>query len=136
MRKLPSVSEMEHITSKEFGEQMEAVMDRITKEDIAMIIDHEGKSYVLCPASWFDIPEMKHIEVMLKNAIRYVAAVDDTDLNETIDMVREFAPALSPEFMEQLLEIIQKSHPESENEGWVRLKTILQAAMPATEKEE
>ena len=29
---------MEHITSKEFGEN----------------IDHEDKSYVLCPARWFE----------------------------------------------------------------------------------
>lgn len=35
MRKLPSVSEMEHITSKEFGENMDAILDRVLKEDTA-----------------------------------------------------------------------------------------------------
>ena len=41
MKKLPSISEMEHITSKEFGEKMDAVLDRVVEEDIALIIDHE-----------------------------------------------------------------------------------------------
>ena len=47
MRKLPTVSEMEHITSKEFGENMDAILERVSKENIALIIDHEDKSYVL-----------------------------------------------------------------------------------------
>ena len=44
MRKLPSLTEMEHITSKEFGENMDAIMDRVTAEDIAFIIDHHSNS--------------------------------------------------------------------------------------------
>ena len=64
MRKLPSLTEMEHITSKEFGENMDAILDRISNEDIALIIDHNSKSYVLCPASWFDLRELKHLELI------------------------------------------------------------------------
>lgn len=60
MRALPSLSGMEHITSNEFGERMDAVLDRIVAEDIAMIIDHKSSSYVICPASWFELPEIKH----------------------------------------------------------------------------
>ena len=47
MRKLPSLTEMEHIPAKEFGENMDAILDRISNEDIALIIDHNSKSYVL-----------------------------------------------------------------------------------------
>lgn len=35
MRKIPAVSEMEHITSKEFGENMDAILERVAKENIA-----------------------------------------------------------------------------------------------------
>ena len=45
MRKLPAISEMEHITSKEFGEHMDTIIDRVTREDIALAIDHEDKSF-------------------------------------------------------------------------------------------
>lgn len=32
MRKIPAVSEMEHITSKEFGENMDAILERVAKD--------------------------------------------------------------------------------------------------------
>ena len=83
MKKLPTVSEMEHITSKEFGENMDAILERVAKEDVALIIDHAGKSYVLCPARWFEVPELTQLEVMVKNAVRYVSEVNDSDLAET-----------------------------------------------------
>ena len=95
MRKLPAVSEMEHITSKEFGENMDAILERVAKENIALIIDHEDKSYVLCPARWFEVPELTQLEVMVKNAVRYVSEVDDSDLAETAQTVKELAPLLS-----------------------------------------
>ena len=59
MKKLPAVSEMEDITSKEFGENMDAILERVAKENIALIIDHADKSYVLCPARWFEVPTDK-----------------------------------------------------------------------------
>ena len=43
MKKLPAVSEMEHITSREFGENMDAILERVAKEDVALIIDHAGR---------------------------------------------------------------------------------------------
>ena len=96
MRKLPTVSEMEHITSKEFGENMDAILERVAKENIALIIGHADKSYVLCPARWFEVPELTQLEVMVKNAVRYVTEVDDSDLAETARTVKELAPILSP----------------------------------------
>ena len=134
MRALPSLSGMEHITSNEFGERMDAVLDRIVAEDIAMIIDHKSSSYVICPASWFELPEIKHIESVIRNAVRYVATVDDTDLNETLDMVREFLPLLSTECISQLLEIIKGKHENVDNKKWINMKLILCAALPTAEK--
>lgn len=134
MRTLPSLSGMEHITSKEFGECMDAILDRIAAEDIAMIIDHESNSYVICPASWFELPVAKHVECMIKNAVRYVVTVDDTDLNETLDMVREFLPALSAECISQLLEIVKSKHENTDNKKWINMKLILGAALPTAEK--
>ena len=136
MKKLPSISEMEHITSKEFGEKMDAVLDRVVEEDIALIIDHEGKSYVLCPENWFELPGIDHMELMVKNAVRYVAAVDDTDLKETQDMVREMLPALSEGCIRQLLDIIKGKHGDTDDKKWINMKLILKAALPTTEKEE
>ena len=106
MRKLPAVSEMEHIRSKEFGANMDAILERVAKEDVALIIDHEDKSYVLCPARWFEVPELTQMEVMVKNAVRYVSKVDDSDLAETAQIVKELAPLLSSACITTLLKII------------------------------
>ena len=38
MKQLPKLSEMEHITSKELGENLDVILDRITSEDIAMVM--------------------------------------------------------------------------------------------------
>lgn len=77
---------MEHVTSAEFGEKMDAILDRIIADDIAMVIDHNDKSYVICPAHWFDLPDMKHIETLLKNAVRYASNSEDSDREETVEM--------------------------------------------------
>ena len=135
MRKLPSLSEMEHITSKEFGENMETILDRVTDEDIAFIIDHNSKSYVLCPASWFELPELKYLELMIKNAVRYVASVDDSDLTETVQMVKEVAPALSPECISSLIDLVKEKSSDAANNEWDELRHALEAALPTTEKE-
>ena len=50
MKKLPAVSEMEHITSREFGENMDAILERVAKEDVALII--EGVSIAAYPADF------------------------------------------------------------------------------------
>ena len=130
MKKLPSLTEMEHITSKEFGENMEAILDRITDEDIALIIDHNSKSYVLCPASWFDLRELKHLELMVRNAVRFVVS----DLTETVQMVKDVAPALSPECIGSLLELVNGGDAKAGDNEWDELRQALEAALPTAEK--
>ena len=125
MKKLPSLTEMEHITSKEFGENMDAILDRITDEDIALIIDHNSKSYVLCPASWFDLRELKHLELMVRNAVRFVVSVDNSDLTETVQMVKDVAPALSPECIGSLLELVNGGDAKAGDNEWDELRQAL-----------
>ena len=133
MKRLPDISEMEHITSTEFGENMDAILDRIIAEDIAMAVDHNGKSYVVCPAHWFDLPEMRHIESLLKNAVRYAVTAEDADIQETFEMVCEFLPALSEECIETLLsEIIKVTN----GEPWAELKSALENELSTIKKEE
>ena len=136
MKKLPAISDMEHITSKEFGERMDAVLDRVIKENIALIIDHEEKSYVLCPANWFEFPGMEHIELMVKNAVRYAFAVDNAELTETFDMVREMLPALSEGCIRQLFDVIKDKDGDADGKEWASMKLILKAALSTTEGKE
>ena len=136
MKKLPAVSEMEHITSKEFGENMDAILERVAKEDVALIIDHEDKSYVLCPARWFEVPELTQLEVMVKNAVRYVSEVDDSDLAETAQTVKELAPILSPACITMLLKIITNRIFVGSGGAWCEMKQALEDALTKENKEE
>lgn len=136
MRKIPAVSEMEHITSKEFGENMDAILERVAKEDVALIIDHEDKSYVLCPARWFEVPELTQLEVMVKNAVRYVSEVDDSDLAETARTVKELAPILSPACITMLLKIITNRIFVGSGGAWCEMKQALEDALTKENKEE
>ena len=136
MRKIPAVSEMEHITSKEFGENMDAILERVAKEDVALIIDHAGKSYVLCPARWFEVPELTQLEGMVKNAVRYVSEVDDSDLAETARTVKELAPILSPACITTLLKIITNRIFVGSGGAWCEMKQALEDALTKENKEE
>ena len=136
MRKLPAVSEMEHITSKEFGANMETILERVAKEDIALIIDHADKSYVLCPARWFEVPELTQLEVMVKNAVRYVSEVDDSDLMETAQTVKELAPVLSPACITTLLKIIMGKISDGCGGAWREMKQALEDALMKANKED
>ena len=134
MRRHLSVSDMEHITSREFGENMDTVLDRITKEDMAIIVDHEGKFYVLCPASWVGMPEMRCVEIMLQNALCYVATVDDRDLEAMVETVREFLPAISKDCIQGLIGIIGENCLDTQNKQWAEMKAALEEALATTEK--
>ena len=136
MKKLPTVSEMEHITSKEFGENMDAILERVAKENIALIIDHVDKSYVLCPARWFEVPELTQLEVMVKNAVRYVSEVDDSDLAETAQTVKELAPILSPACITMLLKIITNRIFVGSGGAWCEMKQALEDALTKENREE
>ena len=136
MKKLPAVSEMEHITSKEFGENMDAILVRVAKENIALIIDHADKSYVLCPARWFEVPELTQLEVMVKNAVRYVSEVDDSDLAETAQTVKELAPILSPACITMLLKIITNRIFVGSGGAWCEMKQALEDALTKENKKE
>ena len=134
MRKLPAVSEMEHITSKEFGENMDAILERVAKENTALIIDHADKSYVVCPAKWFEVPELTQLEAMIKNAVRYVSEVDDSDLAETAQTVKELAPVLSPACITTLLKIIMGKISDGCGGTWREMKQDLEDALMKANK--
>ena len=136
MKKLPAASEMEHITSREFGANMDAILELVAKENISLIIDHEDKSYVLCPARWFDVSELMQLEVIVKNAVRYVAEVDDSDLTETAQTVKELAPVLSPACITTLLKIITSKISDGCCGAWCEMKQALEDALTKANKED
>lgn len=136
MKKTPKLSEMEHVTSIEFGMNMNNIMDRVLSEDTGIIIDTEDKSYVLCPANWFEILEMQDIETMIKVAVRYAAVMDDSDIEVIADMLMEVLPTLSDECIKSLLKTIDNQNTNMRSDRWQEMTVALEKAITTTEKEE
>ena len=56
---------------------------------------------------------------MVRNAVRFVVSVDDSDLTETVQMVKDVASALSPECIISLLELLNgKDDKSAGNNKW------------------
>ena len=50
----PSIDTMERITREQLGKELEHILDRVQKENIAFVITDGGKpDLVLCPGTWF-----------------------------------------------------------------------------------
>ncbi len=55
MTNLPSTETMERISRQELADNLDAVLDRVLRENIGLVITDEGKDdLVLCPSSWLD----------------------------------------------------------------------------------
>ena len=71
---------------------------------------------------------------MVKNSVRYVAEIDDSDLAETVQMVKELASGLSPECMITLLEII-KCKISNDRGEWHEMEQALKNALSREDSE-
>lgn len=63
--RMKSIETMERITRQKLCDNFDEILDRVDKEDIGFVIlDNEGKDgHILCPARWFQINFMPHIEL-------------------------------------------------------------------------
>ena len=53
---LQPLESMERISRQALADDLDAVLERISHENIGLVITDEGKDdLVLCPASWFDL---------------------------------------------------------------------------------
>ncbi len=69
---LTPVEMMPTITRKEVGENFDAILEKIEKENIAFRITDEGKKdLVLCPAAWLDCFFDDDFGCVINSAIRY-----------------------------------------------------------------
>lgn len=55
---------LEHISSKDFCDRMDEILDQISKDDIAMIIDHGDKSYLIMPFEWSGYPTKAEMSLL------------------------------------------------------------------------
>lgn len=128
INKIPSTAEMKHYTAEEFCADMDAILDTITKEDTAYIIDTEKGQYVICPAHWFDILTIKRESNYLAS---YTVQYALTQNRETAELVcadiRRRLYTFSYGTVEKMIDDVTsflKDNPENEAAAaWIALVT-------------
>ena len=85
---LQPLESMERISRQALADDLDTVLERISREDIGLVITEEGKDdLVLCPASWFNLDYVDDFSCVINSALRY-ATVSYTHLTlPTSDLV-------------------------------------------------
>ncbi len=130
----PSTAEMKHYSAEEFCADMDAILDTITKEDTAYIIDSEKGQYVICPAHWFDILNIKRESNYLAS---YTVQYALTQNRETAELVcadiRRRLYTFSYGTVEKMIDDVTaflKDNPENDAAAaWSALVTDMQDEM-------
>ena len=112
MRKtLPSVSNMERMSSEELCNNFDQVLDRVCKEDTAIIIEHKEKDFILCPAYWFT-PTKEEINTLVVTTVKYILTLRDSGEAQYI-VVRDSIPFLTEESLKYLIALIEEKQDSS-----------------------
>ena len=123
MRKaLPSVSDMERMSSEELCKDFDQVLDRVCEEDTAIIIEHKAKEFILCPAYWFT-PTQEEINTLVVTTAKYILTLTDSEEAQYI-VVRDSIPFLTEESLKYLIALIEEKQDFSLE--IVELRTMLE----------
>ena len=138
LKKIPSTSEMQHFTAEEFGARMDEILDTITKEDTAYIIDTDKGPYVICPAHWFDILQIRRESNFLATYTVQYALLQNRETAELVCAdIRRRMYTFSYGTVEKMISDVTaflKEHPENEAAAaWNALVTDLQDEMTRIE---
>ena len=80
---------MERISRQELEHNLDAVLERINRENIGLVITDEGKDdLVLCPASWFNLDYVDDFSCVINSALRYAMRSEDEESAAVVQYLR------------------------------------------------
>ena len=89
MTNLPSTENMERISRQELADNLDAVLDRVLRENIGLVITDEGKDdLVICPSSWLDPFHTEEFGSVVNCALRYAMHAEDAESEAVIRYLR------------------------------------------------
>ena len=104
-RKVQNTADMQHYTSEEFGKHMEEILDRVEKDNIGVIIDHNNRSYVICPFEWV-APAYKLIDRMILRNVQGAVGRSQEYVDLIVEEIHGFAEWLTPSAIDRIIEEI------------------------------
>lgn len=89
MTNLPSTENMERISRQELADNLDAVLDRVLRENIGLVITDEGKDdLVICPSSWLDPFQTEEFGSVVNCALRHAMHAEDAESEAVIRYLR------------------------------------------------
>lgn len=100
---LPDINSLERITSEQFSRDMDAILDRVSEEDIAIIIEHQDHEYVLSPAYWFQDSVVKELNDIMPLAFKQIITGKDEKTDSILSDILEILYSLTDETITKLI---------------------------------
>lgn len=124
---------MERITRAEFSANLDAVLDKVTKDDVGIVITEEGKKdLVLCPKYWFDYCFNDDFGCIVNSAVRYSLGRNTYMPSTVAAFVRKYMDILGTKtihvMMKDILQALEDSKLD-QREVWWSLYADLEAAV-------
>ena len=86
---LQPMENMERISRQALADDLDTVLERISREDIGLVITEEGKDdLVLCPASWFNLDYVDDFSCVINSALRYAMRSEDEESAAVVQYLR------------------------------------------------
>ena len=124
---------MERITRAEFAANLDAVFDKVTKDDVGIVITEEGKKdLVLCPKYWFDYCFNDDFGCIVNSAVRYSLGRNTYMPSTVAAFVRKYMDILGTKTIHVMMKDILQALEDpkfDQREVWWRLYADLEAAV-------
>ena len=113
-----SVDEMPHISADEFCADIDHIFDKVIKEHEAYVLETEGGSYVLCPASWLEYEHRRIPNIFANYSVRHAFDRNAETARLVCDAVRASLPTLTYGVVEKMIadvSVFVRTYPENPN---------------------
>ena len=138
---LQPLESMERISRQALADDLDAVLERISCENIGLVITDEGKDdLVLCPASWFDLDYVDDFSCVINCALRYAMRTEDEESAAVIQYARRHyhlfdEKTLSVAVADLERELSQPIAPLKQPQIWRELQELFRQRLDELRKE-
>ena len=138
---LQSLESMERISRQALADDLDAVLERVSRENIGLVITDEGKDdLVLCPASWFDLDYVDDFACVVNCALRYAMRTEDEESNAVLQYARRHyrmfdEKTLSVAVADLERELKEPIAPLKQPQVWWELQELFQQRLDELKRE-
>jgi len=106
---LKKIDELPHISRTDFCNDMDIVLEKVSKDNIAYVLSEDGKDdLVLCPAAWFDFIYDDDFGCIINSAVRYSIGRHTYMPGVVVGFVRRYLHILDNKTLSVMIEDIDR----------------------------